>query len=123
MSDLDKESMTGVCSNCGPVRTVLTGGAYRCKIARMISAHGKYRHGKVYRRWFLETSKELNVCVSCGVKNEDKRFFDVNHIDGDSDNNGLENLQVLCPNCHRLETIYQWNNNLMKKYKRNYPSI
>lgn len=31
--------------------------------------------------------------------------MDVHHIDGDHTNNDLNNLQVLCANCHRLKHI------------------
>jgi len=30
--------------------------------------------------------------------------LDVDHIDGNHNNNKLENLQTLCSNCHRLKT-------------------
>jgi 5-methylcytosine-specific restriction endonuclease McrA len=33
--------------------------------------------------------------------------LDVDHIDGDHDNNDPENLQTLCANCHRLKTQIQ----------------
>ena len=30
----------------------------------------------------------------------------IEHIDGNSDNNSLENLKLLCPNCHSLTPTY-----------------
>lgn len=60
-------------------------------------------------------------CSSCGVFNEDTSFFDIDHIvpvvltkvarSLPSQYNPAE-LQVLCPNCHRLKTIGE------RKYKR-----
>lgn len=32
--------------------------------------------------------------------------LEVHHIDGDNENNSLENLQLLCPNCHALTTTF-----------------
>ena len=40
----------------------------------------------------------------------------LNHIDGDSDNNKLNNLELLCPNCHSLTFNY---GNLNKGNGRN----
>jgi 5-methylcytosine-specific restriction endonuclease McrA len=36
--------------------------------------------------------------------------IDIDHIDGDSNNNNIENLANICSNCHRLKTklFDQW---------------
>jgi ribosomal protein L40E len=44
-----------------------------------------------------------NVCSECGIGPEwnGKRLtLQLDHINGDSSNNRLENLRILCPNCH-----------------------
>jgi 5-methylcytosine-specific restriction endonuclease McrA len=33
--------------------------------------------------------------------------LEVHHIDGDRTNNSLENLQLLCPNCHSYTTNFR----------------
>jgi len=43
------------------------------------------------------------ICCSCGYYDNDLAL-DVDHIDGDRSNNILENLQVLCANCHAIKT-------------------
>lgn len=40
-------------------------------------------------------------CENCGIT--DKRVIEVHHIDRDRTNNKLENLKILCANCHLIE--------------------
>ncbi len=48
------------------------------------------------------------VCERCGrVEWEGEPIpLQVHHIDGDRTNNSIENLQILCPNCHALTDNY-----------------
>ena len=45
-----------------------------------------------------------NFCECCGFIAVHKCQLDVDHIDGNHDNNHPDNLQTLCSNCHRLKT-------------------
>ena len=40
-------------------------------------------------------------CKACGKKSN---VLDIDHIDGNSSNNSLDNAQALCPNCHAKKT-------------------
>jgi hypothetical protein len=44
-----------------------------------------------------------NFCEVCKIEewNNKPLVFDVDHIDGDNKNNTIDNLMVVCPNCHR----------------------
>lgn len=53
-------------------------------------------------------------CAKCGYT--DIQALQVHHIDRNRKNNNLDNLQVLCCNCHRLEH-YEEMLHLKKKYK------
>lgn len=46
-------------------------------------------------------------CSKCGLHSPDFRFFDVDHITPRSKHGHgrRDNLQILCPNCHRSKTI------------------
>ena len=52
-----------------------------------------------------------NKCMECGwdkVNPVSGRVpIELEHIDGNSENNNLENLKLLCPNCHSLTTTYK----------------
>nr|DAX47287.1 MAG TPA: NinG recombination protein [Caudoviricetes sp.] len=42
------------------------------------------------------------VCEMCGIRDWNGRelVFELHHIDGNRNNNSLDNLMILCPNCH-----------------------
>ena len=56
------------------------------------------------RKYLLE--KYNNSCVKCGWNElhpvDNKPLVEINHIDGNAENNLEENLEVLCPNCHSM---------------------
>ena len=50
-----------------------------------------------------------NKCVECGQENSWNNkplMLQLDHIDGDSDNSFLNNLRLLCPNCHTQTETY-----------------
>jgi hypothetical protein len=79
------------------------------------------------KRYLFE--KYGNKCFDCGWNKKHPITgvipLEIEHIDGDSENNKEENLKLLCPNCHAL-TIHYKNLNKgngrkwrMKKYIKN----
>lgn len=52
----------------------------------------------IYRKTKLEV--EDNKCFDCS--NGDYRVLEVHHIDGNRKNNNLDNLVILCANCHLI---------------------
>jgi hypothetical protein len=58
-------------------------------------------------------------CTSCGYDKAREcgtSILEVDHIDGNHDNNTFRNLRVLCPNCHALTPKYRnWSNKGNKK--------
>lgn len=59
--------------------------------------------------------KYNNKCSKCGWNEKNLKTgkipLQVDHIDGNSDNNTEENLDLLCPNCHSLTPTYGSLNN------------
>ncbi len=52
-----------------------------------------------YRKLLLKNAKEL-ICKDCKIS--DVRVLIVHHKDKDRNNNKLENLELLCRNCHYI---------------------
>lgn len=65
--------------------------------------------GHAHRRYLLQQANYM--CSQCGwsKKNPYSNTYPlvIDHIDGNSENNILENLQVLCPNCDSLTSTYK----------------
>ncbi len=124
LSNLDKKNKTAICEKCGLVAISISSGKFKCKISRRYQS-GHNRWNKEYKKWkpnykYRKFFRKSKICEGCGIENEDFRFYDVNHKDGDHDNNKINNLELLCPNCHRMETLLAWNEKRMKKYNRNF---
>lgn len=47
--------------------------------------------------------------------------LELDHIDGERSNNLLENLRLLCPNCHALTPTYRGRNKRNKRLKKQSP--
>lgn len=51
----------------------------------------------------------IKKCAECGIGSEwngKALTLQLDHIDGNSENNALENLRLLCPNCHTQTPTY-----------------
>ncbi len=62
---------------------------------------------------------KCNIC-SLEIWMNSKITLQLDHIDGNSDNNVISNLRLLCPNCHSQTDTYKGGNkNKLKNTKRN----
>lgn len=57
----------------------------------------------------LQEKVKQHICEKCGNTKwlENPIPLELHHIDGNSENNSLENIQFLCPNCHTLTDNYR----------------
>ena len=72
--------------------------------------HDSLRKRLLYERNF--------TCEECGIGNEyngKPLSLELDHIDGNNSNNLIENLRILCPNCHSQTPTHRSKN---IKYKR-----
>lgn len=82
---------------------------YRKNYIRKGESNPAYKNGEKYLRK-IALKRDNYTCVLCGFS--EKEIMEVDHIqerrhDG---RHTLENLQTLCPNCHRRKTLQ--NNNI-----------
>ncbi len=80
---------------------------------------GKF-DSKTYKKFLIE--KHGEKCMKCGW-NERNPFsgkipIELEHKDGNSENNKLDNLELLCPNCHSLTPTYRALNTGNGRHKR-----
>ena len=90
-------------------------------------------NNKIYKRILADYSCE--ICHNSHWNNK-RIYLEIDHIDGDKKNNRLENLRVLCRNCHsQTETFTRRKNKKVSfkyriygpihinSYKRNFESL
>jgi 5-methylcytosine-specific restriction endonuclease McrA len=66
-----------------------------------MDTRGKYTYRlRAFQAYPLE-------CARCGFRKDD-RLLDVHHKDGNHNNAGLDNLEILCVMCHARETRKNW---------------
>src|SRR4051812_25437648 len=66
------------------------------------------------KKWKFATSHKKKFCELCGFEAEHPIQLDVDHIDGDRNNNNPDNFCTVCANCHRLKTLINKDNNRYK---------
>lgn len=73
--------------------------------------HPQYQSNKLRLRLIKEGIFE-HKCTSCELEEWLGRPIplELEHIDGNPTNNTLENLELLCPNCHALTPTYRGKN-------------
>ena len=78
----------------------------------VLKINSDYQSYKLKIRLFIEKIKQPK-CEECGwaKKSEDGRIpVELDHINGDRYDNRIENLRILCPNCHSLKLTHRGRN-------------
>jgi len=75
--------------------------------------HPSYQTYKLKNRMLKENIIE-NVCSICGIDewNGKQINLELDHIDGVRSNHNLNNLRLLCPNCHSQTDTYRSKNRI-----------
>lgn len=68
------------------------------------------------KKKLIEEGYIENVCVECGNEGEWNNkpiTLELDHINGDRFDNRLENLRILCPNCHSQTPTFRGRNKIL----------
>lgn len=87
-------------------------GKPRLSLDEILVKNSYFQSFKLKKRLFKAGIKE-RCCEMCGwaKKSLDGRIpLELDHINGDSKDNRLKNLRVLCPNCHSLQPTHRGRN-------------
>ena len=90
-----------------------------CSLSCAATANNKFikeNNSFAYRRNAFENYP--HKCSICGWQ-EDERILEVHHLDENRNNNNLDNLTILCPNCHKFLTLHLYNYEELYKLKNN----
>lgn len=87
-------------------------GSPRFSLAEILVTGSFFQSYKLKKRLYLAKLKK-EECEECGwaMQAEDGRIpLELDHINGESRDNRIENLRILCPNCHSLKPTHRGKN-------------
>ena len=104
------------------LKTFLTGNVLKKEplLEDVMIENSSYARHALKRR-LLHNGMLHNICSICGLNenwNNQKLVLQLDHINGQNNDNRIENLRIVCPNCHsQLKTFSskRRNNKLKKK--------
>lgn len=105
--EIDTSHMTGQGWRLGSRKSVVPAKP----LVELLIAGRTFQSRHLKRRLLQEGIKE-HRCEHCGLSEwqDDPIPLEIDHINGRRDDNRLENIRLLCPNCHALTPTYRGRN-------------
>ncbi|MBU4348324.1 HNH endonuclease [Patescibacteria group bacterium] len=85
----------------------------RIPLEKILVKNSNYQSFKLKKRLFDENIKKP-YCEECNWDKKSENGYlplELDHINGDCHDNRVENLRVLCPNCHSLKSTHRGRKN------------
>lgn len=81
-------------------------------LEKILVKNSTYQSYKLKKRLFSEKIKspKCEICGWAKISMDGRLPLEIDHINGDSMDNRLENLRILCPNCHSLQLTHRGRN-------------
>lgn len=75
----------------------------------MLVENSTYKRYQLIKKKLIAAGMKKDECEVCGIGNQwngKPIVLQVDHINGINDDNRLENLQIICPNCHSQTSTF-----------------
>ncbi|WP_156176110.1 HNH endonuclease [Hymenobacter terrenus] len=105
---VDTSHFTGAAWNKGP--------QYRAVGKQALIEHSTYRFTHSLRKRLLKEKLKEHRCENCGLQEWQAQPIplELHHLNGLNNDHRLQNLQLLCPNCHAQTNSYRGKNQLKR---------
>lgn len=84
----------------------------RIALSKILVKNSSFQSYKLKKRLYKAKLK-LPKCEECGwekISPDGRLPLELDHINGDSRDNRIKNLRILCPNCHSLKPTHRGRN-------------
>lgn len=89
-------------------------------IEELMIQHGQRKHARVIKKYLIDNNILSYECSCCGISDwlNKSLTLEIDHINGIPTDHRLENLRLLCPNCHSQTPTFRKGGLKNKKPKR-----